>query len=115
MTLQHLLDELPTVIATAPADSLGTVIVQLAACQSAVGARLLNGHQHGAVERNMPFEKDGALLTIEQVADRLNMKKSYVYELVRQGKLQGKKIGKHVRVVQETLAKYIPTAASSAK
>ena len=114
MTLQSILDELSTVIATAPSDSLGAVIIQLASFQSAAAARLLNG-QHDAAERKMPLDKDGALLTISQAANQMNMPKSYVYELVRQGKLEGKKIGKYVRVTQETLAKFIATAASSVK
>ncbi len=38
------------------------------------------------------------LLTIQQVAERLNVPKTYAYELVRQGRLKGKKIGKYVRV-----------------
>ena len=91
------------------------MIIQLAACQSAVAARLLNGHQHGAAEREMPLENNGALLTIKQVADRLNVKESYVYELVRQQNLEAVRLGRHVRVAQETLAKYIATATSSAK
>ena len=114
MTLQHLLDELPAVIAVAPSDSLGPVIIQLAACQSAVAVRLLNGHQHGAVERRMSPIENGVLLTIAQVANQLNVKKSYVYELVRQQKLASVRLGKHVRVAQDTLAKYIATATSSA-
>ena len=112
MTLQHLLDELPTVIAAAPSDSLGAVIIQLAACQSAVAARLLNG-QHGPVECRMPSDEDDALLTITQVAARLNVPKPYAYELVRQKKLAAVRFGKYVRVAEETLAKYIATAASS--
>ena len=114
MTLQHLLDELPAVIAETPSDALGAVMAQLAACQSAVAARLLNG-QHGAAERRLPpFEAD-SLLTIPQVAERLNVPKSYAYELVRQQKLDAVRLGKYVRVAQETLAKYIATAASSAQ
>ena len=46
------------------------------------------------------------------VAERLNVPKSYAYELVRQQKLDAIRLGKYVRVAQETLAKYIATAAS---
>ena len=112
MTLQHLLDELPTGIAAAPAESLGAVIIQLAACQSAAAARLLPGRD-GATERRLSSTDDGALLTIGQVADRLNVSKSYAYELVRQKKLAAVRLGKYVRVAQETLAKYVAIAASS--
>ena len=112
MTLQHLLDELPAVIAGAPREQLPALMAHLAACQSAAAARLLNG-QHGAAERRRPPAEDGALLTIPQVADRLNVPKSYAYELVRQQKLAAVQFGKYVRVDQEALAKYIATAASS--
>ncbi len=46
------------------------------------------------------------LLTIQQVAERLNVPKTYAYELVRQGRLKGKKIGKYVRVSADALAQY---------
>ena len=46
------------------------------------------------------------LLTITQVAERLNVPKTYAYELVRQGRLRGKKIGKYVRVSVDALAEY---------
>lgn len=112
MSLQHLLAELPQVIAQTPPERLTAVMAQLAACQSAAAARLLHG-QHGAVEQRRPPVDDGALLTIIQVADRLNVPKSYAYELVRQQKLKAIRLGKYVRVTQEALAKYIATAASS--
>ena len=112
MTLQHLLDELPALIADTPPEHLAALMAQLAACQSAVAARLLNG-QYGAGERRLPPAEDGALLTIAQVAEQLNVPKSYAYELVRQQKLAAVRLGKYVRVAQETLAKYIATAASS--
>ena len=114
MTLQHLLDELPAVIAGAPREQLPALMAHLAALQSEVAARLLHG-QHGAAERRMPPVEAGALLTIAQVADQLSVPKSYAYELVRQQKLPAVRLGKYVRVAQETLAKYIATAASSAQ
>ena len=111
MTLQHLLDELPAVIAETPPEQLAALMAHLAACQSAVAARLLNG-QYDAVERRLPPAEASALLTIAQVAELLNVPKSYAYELVRQQKLDAIRLGKYVRVAQETLAKYIATAAS---
>ena len=111
MTLQHLLDELPQVIAETPPEQLAAVMAHLAACQSAVAARLLDG-RHDTTERRLPPAEDCALLTVVQVADRLNVPKSYAYELVRQQKLAAVRLGKYVRVAQETLVKYIATAAS---
>ena len=112
MTLQHLLDGLPQVIAETPPEQLAAVMAQLAACQSTAAARLLHDHHYGAAERRLPSAEAGALLTVPQVADRLNVPKSYAYELVRQQKLAAVRLGKYVRVAQETLAKYIATAAS---
>jgi len=112
MTLQHLLDELPTVIAGAPHEQLPALMAHLAACQSAVAARLLND-QHDAAECKMPSDENGALLTIAQVAARLNVPKPYAYELIRQQKLAAVRFGKYVRVTKETLVKYIATATSS--
>ena len=114
MTLQSLLDELPEVIAGAPREQLPALMAHLSACQSAAAARLLNG-QHGAAEQSMPPAENGALLTIAQVAARLNVPKPYAYELVRQQKLAAVRFGKYVRVAEKTLAKYIVTAASSAQ
>ena len=112
MTLKHLLDELPAAITAAPSDALCVVMAQLAACQSTVAARLLNG-KHSA-ERRLSLVEPNPLLTVAQVAKKLNVQKSYAYELVRQQKLKSIRLGKYVRVTQEILAKYIETAASSA-
>jgi excisionase family DNA binding protein len=114
MTLQSLLDELSAVIAGTPREQLPALMAHFAACQSAVAARLLNG-LYGAAERRRPPTEDNALLTIAQVAARLNVPKPYAYELVRQQKLAAVRFGKYVRVAEETLAKYIVTAASSAQ
>jgi len=114
MTLHDLFAELLNVIDETPSDQVAAVITQLAAAQSAAAARLLNGHQHGAMERSTALAAEtDPLLTIAQVAHRLNVPKSYAYELVRQQKLPAVRFGKYVRVTQETLAKYIMTAASS--
>jgi len=115
MTLKHLLDELPAVIATAPSDALGAVMAQLAACQSAVAARLLNGRQNGAARGEAESAENDALLTIEQVARRLNVPKSNAYELVRQHKLEAVRVGKYVRVAPEILAQYVATLAASSQ
>jgi excisionase family DNA binding protein len=113
MTLQTLFDEIPQGIAAAPLEQLAAVMAQLAACQSAVAARLVNGHQHGAAQRDTASAEHGALLTIAQVARRLNVPKSNAYELVRQHKLEAVHLGKYVRVDPEVLAHYVATLAAS--
>lgn len=115
MTLQTLFDQLPQGIADAPPEQLAAVMAQLAACQSTVAARLLNGHQNGGARRETTSAEKVALLTIEQVAQRLNVPKSYAYELVRQHKLEAVRLGKYVRVAPDMLAHYVATLAASAR
>jgi excisionase family DNA binding protein len=113
MTLQTLFDQIPQSIADAPPEQLAVVMAQLAACQSAVAARLLNGNQNGEAQRETASAENGALLTIEQVARQLNVPKSHAYELVRQHKLGAVRLGKYVRVAPEILAQYVATLAAS--
>ncbi len=48
------------------------------------------------------------LLTAQQVAERLNVPKSFVYEAARQGKLKPVKLGeKYVRFTQGTVDDYL--------
>jgi excisionase family DNA binding protein len=115
MTLQTPFDELPRGIADATPEQLAAVIIQLAACQSAVAVRLLNGHQKGAAQCDTASADNGALLTIEQVARQLNVPKSYAYELVRQHKLRAVHLGKYVRVAPDMLAHYVATLAASSR
>lgn len=114
MTLQTLFDHMSQGIADAPPEQLAAVMAQLAACQSAVAARLLNGHQNGAAPRETA-SAEHVLLTIEQVARRLNVPKSNAYELVRQHKLVAVRLGKYVRVAPEILAQYVATLAGSSQ
>lgn len=112
MTLQTLFDQMPQSIADAPPEQLAVMMAQLAACQSAVAARLLNARQNGAAQRETASAENDALLTIEQVAQRLNVPKSNAYELVRQRKLEAVRVGKYVRVAPEMLAHYVATLAA---
>jgi excisionase family DNA binding protein len=50
--------------------------------------------------------KADTLLTMQQVAERLNLPKSCVYELARRGKLPSVRIGKYVRVRADQLADF---------
>jgi excisionase family DNA binding protein len=115
MTLQTLFDQMPQGIADVPPEQLGTVMAQLAACQSAVAARLLTGHQNGAAQRETASAEHEGLLTIEQVARRLNVTKSHAYKLVRQHKLGAVHLGKYVRVAPDMLAHYVATLAASSR
>jgi excisionase family DNA binding protein len=115
MTLLTLFEQMNQGIEGAPPEQLAAVMAQLAACQSAVAARLVNGHQDGAVQRDTASAEHGALLTIAQVARRLNVPKSNAYELVRQHKLVAVHIGKYLRVDPEVLAQYVAALAASSQ
>ena len=43
------------------------------------------------------------LYTAQEVADRLKIKKTTVYELIKRGELESSKIGKQLRVSEEQL------------
>jgi excisionase family DNA binding protein len=47
------------------------------------------------------------LLNVEQIGERLQLPKSAVYELIRQGKLPAVRIGKHVRIEAGRLEQWI--------
>ena len=47
------------------------------------------------------------LYTAQEVADRLKIKKTTVYELIKRGELSSSKIGKQLRISEEQLAEYV--------
>lgn len=47
------------------------------------------------------------LYTAQEVADRLKVKKTTVYELVKRGELESSKIGKQLRISEEQLNRYL--------
>lgn len=50
--------------------------------------------------------KPGAPLSVHQVAERLNIPSSCVYELIRQQKLRAGKVGKYLRVSEAQLKQF---------
>lgn len=63
--------------------------LEIMALEKVVAMRALMGPQNGHQEPT----KNTALLTAKQVAERLNVKKSFVYEVARQKKLKSVKLG----------------------
>ena len=47
------------------------------------------------------------LYTAQEIADRLKIKKTTVYELIKRGELQSSKIGKQLRISDEQLEQYL--------
>ena len=52
------------------------------------------------------------LFTAQEVADRLKIKKTTVYELIKRGELESSKIGKQLRVSEEQLSQYLNRSSS---
>lgn len=53
------------------------------------------------------------LYTVQEVADRLKIKKNTVYELIKRGELSSSKIGKQLRITEEQLSDYLTASAQS--
>lgn len=47
------------------------------------------------------------LYTAQEIADRLKIKKTTVYELIKRGELESSKIGKQLRISEEQLSRYL--------
>ena len=53
------------------------------------------------------------LYTAQEVADRLKIKKTTVYELIKRGELESSKIGKQLRISEEQLERYVSGSAAN--
>lgn len=51
--------------------------------------------------------------TAQEVADKLKIKKTTVYELIKRGELSSSKVGKQLRVSEEQLAQYLDGSSQS--
>jgi len=56
----------------------------------------------------MPVRRDeGAVLTIEELADYLKVSKSTLYKLAQEGRVPGQKVGRHWRFRRETIDRWL--------
>lgn len=55
------------------------------------------------------------LYTAQEVADKLKIKKTTVYELIKRGELSSSKIGKQLRISEEQLAQYLHGTVSDSE
>ena len=53
------------------------------------------------------------LYTAQEVAERLKIKKTTVYELIKRGELESSKIGKQLRISEEQLSRYFQKGSAS--
>lgn len=56
---------------------------------------------------NMPTDRPKKVLGIKGLSKYINVPKSTLYKLAREGKLPGQKVGKHWRFRQETINKWL--------
>lgn len=93
------LAELEQAVADTPVSQIPALIGVLAELQAKAQLKILSE------QKAMKDRQDG-LLTMRQVAARLNVPESRAYELARQGKLPAVRIGKYVRVSEHSLVEY---------
>ncbi|BFU90927.1 MAG: hypothetical protein NTAFB01_21140 [Nitrospira sp.] len=82
-----------------PAD-IPQILMDLETLKTHLWGRLVN-----------PEPDDDALLTVPQVAERLQMSEYKIYELTRQGRLKSCKLGKSVRIRLSAVNAYVEDAA----
>lgn len=93
------LAELEQAVAETPVSQIPALIGVLAELQAKAQLKMLSG-------QNAVKDRQVGLLTMRQVAARLNVPESRAYELARQGKLPAVRIGKYVRISADALAEY---------
>lgn len=93
------LAELEEAVAETPVSEIPALIGVLAELQAKAQLKLFS-------EQKTIQDRQGGLLTMRQVAARLNVPESRAYELARQGKLPAVRIGKYVRVPEHSLVEY---------
>jgi excisionase family DNA binding protein len=59
-----------------------------------------------AITKQRRMQMDEILLDIEQVAKLLNFSKSFVYKLVRSGRLRAMRMGAHLRISRSEVNRY---------
>jgi excisionase family DNA binding protein len=90
----------PARAATLPPKTAQTLLIALASIHPILLQRALTGSRNG--------QEEDLLLTIPQVAERLNVSEYRAYELARQGVLKSVRLGKKsVRVKHAALAEYL--------
>jgi excisionase family DNA binding protein len=95
----------PSKAAKIQVSAIPALMAQLAATQSALAARLIEGAsvvpEIGAVT-----ETDRAI-SVEEAAERLSFTKQYLYELIRRGEIPAIKHGKYIRIRENDLSAWM--------
>lgn len=101
---QSAIDKLSKSLERIPRSELPVVLGELERIKAVIWAEFMT------TEKGQP---DEALLDMSDVAVRLNIPLSRAYELVRQGKLRGVRVGKYVRVLPTVLKEYQASLATA--
>jgi len=102
-TLADTLQAVESAVASAPLADLPMVLGLLEKVKAMGWGRLITESPHGKKEP----AKESALLTAAQVAERLNVPKSFVYEAARQHQLKPVRLGKkYVRFTEDEVTEY---------
>jgi len=101
---QSAIDKLSKSLVQIPRAELPAVLGELERMKAVIWAEFMS------TERVQPNE---TLLDMSDVAARLNIPLSRAYELVRQGKLKGVRVGKYVRVLPTVLKEYQASLAAA--
>ncbi len=105
MTLQRAMTVIQECIASACPADCPALVGQLETLRATAWSKMVNGQGPAAI--HSPSAEP--LLTIQQVAQRLKVKESYVYELCRTNALASVRMGKYVRVSEHALTTYTST------
>ena len=100
---QSAIDMLSKNLDQIPRSELPVVLGELERIKAVIWAEFMTAEKEHTHE---------ALLDMSRVAARLNIPLSRAYELVRQGKLKGVRVGKYVRVVPTVLKEYQASLAT---
>ena len=100
---QAAIDMLSKSLDQIPRSELPVVLGELERIKAVIWAEFMTAEKEHAQE---------ALLDMSKVAARLNIPLSRAYELVRQGKLRGVRVGKYVRVLPAVLKEYQASLAT---
>ncbi len=96
-----------TIAAAGSPAELVELRAELARRDAVIEARLIEGTLQAALQAADNGWHPAQLLTVPQVAERLALPKSYVYELSRRGELPSLRIGKYVRILASDLRAWI--------
>jgi excisionase family DNA binding protein len=95
----------PELVKSLPHTAAKVLLTEVAAQQAGLTALQVNLTMR-ALSQEGGNPHANRLLTMQDVAERLNVPKSFAYELCRTGKLKSMRIGKYIRVAEAAFTEY---------